>query len=184
MGRKIIRVQSAMTQMESDSTSLILASSSALDRVRTTHDDAWHKIIHKRSSWKKQKKYWYLSKIVGNWKLFYWVRITNSQRHVLFCILISQMLKFRKTQLETGEPCFSKINKQIFFQEVLNISCKYAICLMRQQSSPAQQLVVANYISWWEQQKFQCCRHYTCYDIQFIADMVYGNDAPLWWWLL
>jgi hypothetical protein len=49
MGRKKIRVQSAMTQMESDGTSFILALSSGLDRVHTTHD-AWHKIIHKRSS--------------------------------------------------------------------------------------------------------------------------------------
>jgi hypothetical protein len=65
--------------------------------------NVWHKIVHKRSSWKKGKLYWHLSKKIENWipnlwKFIYspicWVIITNIEQ---------------KTKLETAHLIF--INK-------------------------------------------------------------------------
>jgi hypothetical protein len=70
--------------------------------------NVWHKILNKRSSWKKIILLMFV-KIVENWKpLSYYYKCTTQN---VFCILIAQLLRFWKIEFEIVKPCFLKINK-------------------------------------------------------------------------
>jgi hypothetical protein len=116
MGRKTIRVQSVpWPRWSLMAQAWFLLCLLALDRLRITHECLAQ---NNSQNVRAEKSKNFIDICWKCWTLkiiFYWARIKNSQRHVVFCILISQVLKFWKTQLETDEPCFPKwINKYSF----------------------------------------------------------------------
>jgi len=77
-----------------------------VDECHTTYDHVRHKVSHTKTlATKKRKIYWYLVKIVDNWKPSE-LPLQMHDTQDIFCILIPQLSKFWKTEFETADLIF------------------------------------------------------------------------------